>query len=499
MLENPTGADSGRSVPGADGVDVVDVAAVNRTEQRSLYKSREKIFPKRARGTFRRIKWAVMSLALAVYYLAPWLRWDRGPAAPDQAILIDFPARRFYFFFIEIWPQEVYYLTGLLIIASLTLFLLTSLAGRVWCGYMCPQTVWTDLFLHVERWVEGDRSARIRLDKASWGAAKIGKRVIKHAIWIAIALCTGGAWVFYFADAPTLLRELVTGEAPQVAYIFVALLSGFTYVLGGLAREQVCIYMCPWPRIQAAMIDEDSLIVSYHPGRGEPRGPIRKGQQGANKGDCIACNQCVVVCPMGIDIRDGMQLECVSCALCIDACNEVMDKVNLPRGLIGYDTIANVARREAGERTSIRPIRPRTILYAGLIALVGAIMVFTLISRADLDLNVLRDRNPLFVRLSDGSVRNGYTVKVLNKAHEERTFELAVNGLGRDARLKVVGGESGNTVNIVVEPDKLRSVKVFVTAPPGAFHAGASDISFAIRHVGGSSGDDYATNFRAPE
>jgi len=483
----------------ADAVETVDVAAVNRTEQRSLYKKREKIFPKRARGTFRRLKWVVMAVTLSVYYLAPWLRWDRGPTAPDQAILIDLPARRFYFFFIEIWPQEVYYITGLLIIAALTLFLVTSLAGRVWCGYTCPQTVWTDLFLVVERAIEGDRSARIRLDRGRWTMGKLTKRVSKHAIWLLIAVCTGGAWVFYFADAPTLAGQLLSFEAPSVAYIAIAVLTGTTYLLGGLAREQVCIYMCPWPRIQAAMIDEESLIVSYHPGRGEPRGPIRKGQDRTGTGDCIACNQCVVVCPMGIDIRDGMQLECISCALCIDACNEVMDKVGLPKNLISYDTIANVGRRERGERTRIHPVRVRTLIYVALIALVSLIMLFGLTTRADLDVNVLRDRNPLFVTLSDGSIRNGYTLKILNKVHAERSFDLRLEGLDGAGRVKVIGEATDAGPRFNVGPDRLRSFRIFVLAPRAALGAGANDVTFVLTETGGGDEARYDSTFRAPE
>jgi len=480
-------------------VETVDVSAVNRTEERSLYKRREKIFPRRARGTFRRVKWAVMAVTLSIYYLAPWLRWDRGESAPDQAILLDLPARRFYFFFIEIWPQEVYYLTGLLILAALTLFLVTSLAGRVWCGYTCPQTVWTDLFLAVERFIEGDRGARIRLDKAKWSLDKLLKRVVKHVIWVFIALATGGAWVFYFADAPTLFVDLITFQAPQVAYIFVGLLTLSTYLLGGLAREQVCIYMCPWPRIQAAMIDEDSLIVSYHPGRGEPRGPMRKGKDRSGLGDCISCNQCVAVCPMGIDIRHGMQLECISCALCIDACNEVMDKVDLPRGLIGYDTIANVGRRERGERTRIHPFRPRTFVYAGLIVVVGLIMLFALLTRSDLDVNVLRDRNPLFVTLSDGSVRNGYTLKILNKAHAERQFNLQVDGLNDNVSVKVIGAADGEAPLFTVLPDRLASFRIFVTAPRDALESGANDIGFTLIDVADGASVHYDSTFRAPE
>ena len=287
-------------------------------------------------------------MTLGVYYITPWIRWDRGPSAPDQAVLIDFPGRRFYFFFIEIWPQEVYYLTGLLILAAIGLFLVTSVAGRVWCGYTCPQTVWTDLFIFVERLIQGDRAARIRLDKAPWSGNKVLRKAATHVSWLVIAAGTGGAWVFYFADAPTLAVELATFSAPAVAYITIAVLTFTTYLLGGFAREQVCTYMCPWPRIQGGLLDEESLVITYHDDRGEPRGARKKGTEATGLGDCVACNQCVAVCPMGIDIRDGQQLECITCALCIDACNTVMDKVGLPPNLISYDTLANVERVRSG-------------------------------------------------------------------------------------------------------------------------------------------------------
>ena len=291
----------------------------------SLYKKREQIYPKLAHGLFRNLKWAALIVLLGIYYTVPWIRWDRGPGQPDQAVLIDFENARFYFFFIEIWPQEVYYITLLLILAALGLFLATALFGRVWCGYACPQTIWTDLFIHVERFFEGDRNARIKLDKAPWSLSKIYKKTAKHVVWILIGAFTGGAWILYFHDAPTIARDFFTGHAPATSYIFAALLTFTTYSLAGFMREQVCTYMCPWPRIQAAMIDEEALNVTYRYDRGEPRGPHKKGATWDGRGDCIDCRQCVAVCPVGIDIRDGLQLECIGCALCIDACNEIMD------------------------------------------------------------------------------------------------------------------------------------------------------------------------------
>jgi len=483
------------STPEETAVERIDVSAVNRRGERSLYAPRKRIHPKRAQGFFRRLKWWVMAATLSVYYLTPWIRWDRGPSAPDQAVLIDFPARRFYFFFIEIWPQEVYYVTGLLILAAIGLFLFTSLAGRVWCGYSCPQTVWTDLFLVVERFIEGDRNARLRLDRAPWSAAKIGKKVIKHFIWIVIAVATGGAWVFYFADAPTLAAQLARFDAPATAYGFIGLFTATTYLLGAIAREQVCIYMCPWPRIQAAMLDEESLVVTYHADRGEPRGSHKQGEEW--KGHCVDCNQCVAVCPTGIDIRDGQQLECITCALCIDACNSIMDKVGLPRGLISYDTLANMDRRARGEQAKIRLLRPRILLYGTVMFIVGMIMLFTLINRSSLDLNVLRDRNPVFVQLADGGVRNGYTLKVLNKVHQPRRFDLRVEGLP-GASLKVVGQVGEGRPQLAAPPDKLRSFRVLVSVPPGNLTSASVPITFVITDTQGADTASHESFFRGP-
>jgi cytochrome c oxidase accessory protein FixG len=470
-----------------------DVRAVNKRGERSLYKKREKIHPKRAQGFFRRLKWIVMAVTLTIYYATPWLRWDRGPGAPDQAVLIDFPARKFYFFFIEIWPQEVYYLTGLLIMAAVGLFLLTSVAGRVWCGYTCPQTVWTDLFLVVERAVEGDRNARIKLDQAPWSLGKLRKRVMKHAAWIVIAMATGGAWVFYFADAPTLARSLVDFQAPSVAYTTIGILTFTTYVFGGFMREQVCTYMCPWPRIQGAMLDEESLVVTYHDWRGEPRGRHQKEATQA-LGDCVDCNACVVVCPMGIDIRDGQQLECITCALCIDACNGVMKKLGRAPDLIAYDTLGNNRRRAAGEPLKYRLWRPRTILYTVVWCLLGVVMLYSLATRADVDISVLHDRSPLFVLLSDGSLRNGFTVKAMNKQRVERHLTLSVEGLP-GAELSVVG-QAGPV--LLVGPDDLRSFRVYVRVPRADLSSDSIPFAFVLTDADGKTVLHHETMFRGP-
>jgi cytochrome c oxidase accessory protein FixG len=447
----------------AEGIARSDAIASNSAANRKLFQSRIPIYPKEVHGTYRSLKWAMMATTLSIYYLTPWLRWNRGPAAPDQAVLVDLAHQRLYFFFIEIWPQEVYYITGLLILAAVSLFLINALFGRLWCGYSCPQTVWTDLFIWVETRIEGDRAARIRLAAAPWSAGKVAKRVSKHAIWLLFAVGTGGAWVFYFNDAPTLLHQLVTGTASLGNYAAIAGLAFTTYTLGGLMREQVCTYMCPWPRIQAAMTDIEALAVTYRRDRGETRGPHKKGQSWEGRGACIDCNQCVAACPMGIDIRDGAQLECINCGLCIDACDDIMARIGLPKGLIAYDTEANVERRLAGKPARFRFLRPRTALYGAILVLVSAIMLVTLSFRHTLDLDVMRDRNPNFVTLADGAVRNAYTLKLMNRTGQARTLILSIAGLHpREVNVIGVGPVSG-AVPLAVEADKVRTVRVLVT------------------------------------
>jgi cytochrome c oxidase accessory protein FixG len=452
-----------------------------------LYAPRKKVYPQAVHGRFRRIKWTILILTLAVYYITPFLRWDRGPGAPSQAVLVDFPHRRFYFFFIELWPQEVYYFTGLLIIAAMVLFLMNAVAGRVWCGYLCPQTVWTDLFYAVERLVEGDRRERIMSDKRGMTFTHLRQLVTKHALWLLIAWWTGGAWVLYFADAPTLVKELATLQAPFAAYLWIAILTATTYTFAGHAREQVCIYMCPWPRIQAALTDEWALNVTYRRDRGEPRMSVKKAEvlreQHAPAGDCIDCHQCINVCPTGVDIRQGLQLGCVQCGLCIDACDTIMSQIGRPTGLIAYDTDINAQRRQAGLPAVYRPIRARTLLYAAIIAAVGGIMLYALATRSSLGINVLHDRNPLFTTLSDGSIRNDYTVRLLNKGGD-RAFALDVSGLP-NAVLRITGIERNADGRTIAEvgPDQTRELRVSLLVPAKALPRDSVDIEITATDI----------------
>ena len=462
----------------------------------SLYAKHEKVYPQRIAGTFRRIKWLVLGLLLGLYYVVPWIRWDRGMGNADQAVLADIAGRRLYFFNIEIWPQEIYYLTGILVLGAVGLFLATAVAGRVWCGFTCPQTVWTDLFLLVERYIEGDRNKRMKLDNGPLTFEKAWRKLAKHSAWIFISFATGGAWIFYFTDAPTALINLTTGEASVSLYGFTALFAGFTYLLAGLAREQVCIYMCPWPRFQGAMYDEDTLIVTYETWRGEPRG---KAKDDAALGDCIDCNLCVNVCPVGIDIRQGSQFQCIGCALCVDACNSIMEKLDRPLNLITYDSITNQVAREHGRATKKRLIRPRTIGYAVLLSLVGGLMTYGLLNRSTLEINVQRDRAPMFVTLSDGAIRNGYTFKILNMTNAARTYTLKTDDLD-GAMLTVIGIAEQPTeeVTLQVGPDRVGTFRVFVRAPLSSIDDKLNDFEFKLDVMETGEEIEYDSIFAGP-
>jgi polyferredoxin len=415
--------------------------------------------------------------------------------------------------------------------AGIGLFLVTSAVGRAWCGYACPQTVWTDLFQHVERFVEGDRNAQLRLEKAAWGPGKITRKFAKHSIWLIIAVATGGAWIFYFADAPTLIRQLWQLDAPYQAWFTIGVLTATTYVLGGLMREQFCIYGCPWPRIQGAMLDEKSLLVTYKAWRGEPRthGIKRAGsavqqpdgdlgaqpQHGQPSlvalasntelnptfGDCIDCDACVAVCPTGIDIRNGSQIGCITCGLCIDACDQVMVRIGRPKKLIGYSTAIDELIAGNGGTPELplkRLLRLRTIAYFFIWGSIGLGLLFLLGARTRLDLSIRQERNPQWVQLSDGTVRNAYTINVRNMEARPRSVTLTVEGLpGALMWTEAQAREQASTaLHLLVAPDQVHKARIYVAAPERQ----RTDIAFAVRAIDAEGGGDRERSvFEGPE
>ncbi len=396
-----------------------------------LYQARIPIYTRSVKGRFRNLKWGILGLAYSVYFLLPWLRWERN-VGPDQAVLFDISARKFYLFDLVVHAQDLFWLAGFLVIAALLLFFVTGIAGRVFCGYFCFQTLWTDLYMLIERLVQGDRVARIRLDKAPWSAAKLLRKGLTHFLWLLAAFLTGLTFTLYWEDAPRLIVDWFTGKAPFAAYATTLFLTATTYVMAGLAREQVCTYMCPYARFQSVMFDADTRIVAYDVSRGEAgRGrhrvtrelKSREQRQAQGVGECIDCGYCVQVCPTGIDIRDGLQVQCISCALCIDACGTIMDSLGWGKSLIGY-----TSEKQAAGLPS-RLWKPRTVAY-GLV-LLGAIaaLVWSVGNQAPLELSVVQLRQPLFVRLSDGRIQNSYELHMENKTDEPVQVAIMMRGL----------------------------------------------------------------------
>ncbi len=460
-----------------------------------LYANRVRVYPKTVHGPVRRFKWAVLIICLSIYYLLPWLRWHRGVNQPDQAVLLSLWNERFYFFNLEFWPQDIYYLTGLLIMGAVTLFLVTSLIGRVWCGYTCPQTVWTDLFMWIERRIEGDRNERMKRDAEPLCFDTAWRKTAKHTAWLAIAFWTGGAWIMYYVDAPTVTIEFWTGTASREVYFFTFLFTATTYLLAGWAREQVCTYMCPWPRFQSAMLDEQSVTVTYQGWRGEPR-TRGKRHSDAPAGDCVDCGACVTACPTGIDIRDGIQLECINCGLCIDACNHVMARTGRPNWLITWDTLADQAAKAEGGQTTLHLLRPRTIIYVSALLLGAAVMTVALATRSTLGLSVLHDRAPLFVRLPDGDLRNGYTVKIINKKPAPVLYELRTDGV--DTALLAETDEGlgpASRLGLMVKADSVGSFRITVAAKANS----SKDIDFILRNTETGEQTVYHSLFMGPQ
>ena len=464
-----------------------------------LYANRVRVYPKSVHGVVRRTKWAILIACLTFYYLVPWIRWHRGPGQPSQAVLLDISHERFYFFDLELWAQDIWLLAGLLIMGAVALFLVTSLFGRLWCGYTCPQTVWTDLFMWVERWVEGDRNERMQRDAEPLNADTIWKKFLKHSIWLAIAFWTGGAWIMYYVDAPTVTWEFWTAQASTEVYFFTWMFTFTTYILAGWAREQVCTYMCPWPRFQSAMLDDQSFTVTYQAWRGDPRARGKRVAGAPPAGDCIDCGACVTACPTGIDIRDGIQLECINCGLCIDACNHVMERTKKEPWLITWDTMSRQAAKKAGRHEPIKIIRPRTLIYLGVLITAMAGMTFALLTRSTLELSVQRDRAPVFVPLADGSLRNGYTVKIANKTQIHAAFDLSVEGLP-NAALTLAEGDPKpeRSLRMLSASDEVDTFRVLVTASPATLPDGSVPVDFVLRNATTGKQTVYHSTFMGP-
>jgi cytochrome c oxidase accessory protein FixG len=387
----------------------------------SLYAAQQKVYPRGVVGHYARLRTLAAWFLLGLFYCIPWLPWNGR-----QAVLFDLPARKFYVLGLVMWPQDFIFLTGLLIIAALSLFFFTALAGRLWCGYACPQTVWTEVFLWMERIVEGDRNERMKLDRGNWTLSKLSRKALKQLLWLSFAAWTGFTFVGFFTPVRTLASELLTASLGPWETFWIVFYGFATYGNAGYLREQVCKYMCPYARFQSAMFDKDTLIITYDAARGEPRGPRRRGAppQPGVMGACVDCTWCVQVCPTGIDIRKGLQYECIACAACIDACDSIMDKMQYPRGLIRYTT------EHALNHSPTRILRPRVVMYVCLLGALITAFGIALALREPVALDVIRDRNALYRMLDDGRVENVYDLKIMNKTEHPHRFAVVVRGAG---------------------------------------------------------------------
>jgi cytochrome c oxidase accessory protein FixG len=440
-----------------------------QAETGAMYAAREKIYPREVKGPFQSLRNLAVVLLLGVFYGLAWLRWDGR-----QAVLFDLPARKFHVFGLTFWPQDFFYLALLLVIAALSLFFFTALAGRLWCGYACPQTVWTEAFLWMERWTEGGRPQRMKLDAGPWNFNKLWRKSAKQALWVAFALWTGFTFVGYFTPITELGAKLLGLRMGHWETFWVLFYGFATYGNAGFLREQVCLYMCPYARFQSAMFDRDTLIISYDGKRGEPRGSRSRGAdyKAAGLGDCIDCTLCVQACPTGIDIRDGLQYECIACAACIDACNGVMDRMNYPRGLIRYST------QRAMDQQPTRVLRPRTLIYGALLAGLFVALLTAIALRVPLAMDVLHDRNALFRPVEDGGkIENVYMLKVMNRDTRPRRYTLAASGLDGIEIENYAEGES-----IEVPAGAVANVPVRVRAPAERLHGG-HDIQLMLTTV----------------
>jgi cytochrome c oxidase accessory protein FixG len=439
--------------------------SIDEQVEQSLYAQRERIYPREVHGVFATMRVLAVVVLLGLFYGVLWLHWDG-----QQLLLFDLPARQFHIFGLTLFPQDFFFLSAILIIGALTLFFFTALAGRLWCGYACPQTVWTEAFLWIERKVEGDRRKQMKLDKSPWTGRKLAIKASKHAIWIIFSLWTGFTFVGYFTPVLDLGARILSFDLGAWESFWVLFYGFATYGNAGWMREQVCIYMCPYARFQSAMFDNNTLVISYDTERGEQRGARKRSSdyKGAGLGDCIDCTMCVQVCPTGIDIRDGLQYQCIACAACVDACDRVMDQMGYEKGLIRYTTESALS----GEQPKI--LRPRVIVYAvvllGLIAAVG----YGLATRTPLALDVIRDRNTLFRETNEGLVENVYTLKLINMDDADHRFNVTANGIdGMQLEL--------DADPVPVSAREVLSISARVKADPYLLKRASSTITFTLR------------------
>ena len=455
-------------------------------ESGSLYEAQKKIYPRSISGFFARWRWVMVVLTQLVFYGLPWLEWGQR-----QMVLFDLGARRFYIFGLVLYPQDFIYLTGLLIISALSLFLFTAVAGRLWCGFACPQTVYTEIFMWIEHKIEGDRSARLRLDGSPWTFEKVWKKSLKQTTWVVVSVWTGFTFVGYFVPIRELGAELLAMQGSW--QIFWVLFYGFaTYGNAGFLREQVCMYMCPYARFQSAMFDPDTLIVTYDVARGEPRGPRIKtiDYKAKGLGDCIDCTLCVQVCPVGIDIRDGLQYECIGCGLCVDACNTVMDKMHYPRGLIRFSTQNGVAKGWGKAEILRRVLRPRVLVYSAILVALCVGMLVSLVARTPLKVDVVRDRASLSRIVAGGKLENTYRLQIMNATEATQRYRISAQGL--------TGLEVVSEPEFEIAAAESRWVVVRLQIPYGSAASGSHTVHFSIAAVDSDARVDEKAVFLVP-
>ncbi|MBZ0068116.1 MAG: cytochrome c oxidase accessory protein CcoG [Thiobacillus sp.] len=461
-------------------------ASTDAPIEQQLYAIQQKIQPRAVHGVFANWRIALVLLTQALYYGLPWLQWNNR-----QAVLFDLAARKFYIFDLVFWPQDFVYLTGILILSALALFLFTAVAGRLWCGYACPQTVYTEIFMWVEEWLEGDHLARKKLDKSAWNINKLRKRGLKHAMWFAIALWTGFTLVGYFTPIQTLATETLHANLGPWETFWILFYGFATWGNAGFMREQVCKYMCPYARFQSVMFDSDTLTVTYDNSIGEPRGPRSKktDYKAAGLGTCIDCNVCVQVCPTGIDIRNGLQYECIGCAACIDGCDQIMDKMGYPRGLIRYTT-ENVVKGLYPDSGILRHVlRPRTLIYSALMLAISGAFIYSLATRVPLHVDVVRDRAALSKETDEGMIENVYRLQLINKDARAHRYTLQAQGI---PGLQVVTAAR----DITAAPLQTIEIPVSLIADPVDLKGRSIAVNFTIQAIDDPSiKDDVETKF----